>query len=89
MRFSGQLREFLQSGQKTCIEAQQMRCQVVWMALNDYTQSKAARGKSANFADALIIYKARFIASRQKIRFGGSYTFDVAAQSLPGAKAIN
>ena len=63
--------------------------QVVWMALNDYRQSKAVRGKSANFADALIVNKAKFIASRQKIRFGGSYTFDVAAQSLPGAKAIN
>ena len=63
--------------------------QVVWMALNDYRKSKPVKGKEADFADALIINKARFIASKQKQEFGGSYTFDVAAQSLPGAKAMN
>ena len=62
--------------------------QVVWMALNDYRKSKPVQGKDADFADALIINKARFLASRQNSKFGGSYTFDVAAQSLSGAKAL-
>ena len=62
--------------------------QVVWMALNDYRKSQPVQGKEADFADALIINKARFLAGRQHSKFGGSYTFDVAAQSLPGAKAL-
>lgn len=60
--------------------------QAVWRALNDYRKSNPVKGKEADFADALIINKAKFTAAKQKQRFGGSYTFDKAAQSLPGAK---
>ncbi|MDZ4730456.1 MAG: type II toxin-antitoxin system VapC family toxin [Xanthomonadales bacterium] len=61
--------------------------QVVWMALNDYRKAKPVRGKVADFADALIINKAKFIAKSLNISFSGSYTFDKAAQALAGAKA--
>ncbi|MES9830215.1 MAG: type II toxin-antitoxin system VapC family toxin [Candidatus Thiodiazotropha sp.] len=61
--------------------------QVVWMALNDYRKSKPVKSEEADFADALIVNKAKSIAVRKKQRFQGSYTFDTAAQSLPGAKA--
>lgn len=61
--------------------------QVVWMALNDYRKAKPVKGKEADFADALIVNKARHIANKQDQKFGGSFTFDLAAQQLPGAKA--
>ena len=53
----------------------------VWMALNDYRESDGA-----DFADALIINKARVVAKAQGGSFSGSYTFDKAAQKLQGAK---
>lgn len=61
--------------------------QTVWMALNDYRKAKSSGGKEAGFSDALIVNKAKFTASTQKAVFGGVYTFDVAAQGLPGTKA--
>ncbi|HHI92808.1 MAG TPA: PIN domain-containing protein [Gammaproteobacteria bacterium] len=61
--------------------------QVVWMALNDYINVKAVKGKEADFADALIVNKARYISENQGYSFDGSYTFDRAAQKIPGAKA--
>lgn len=61
--------------------------QVVWMALNDYRKAKPIRGKVADFADALIIHKARFTAAALNTSFNGSYTFDKAAQALAGANA--
>ncbi len=60
--------------------------QSVWMALDDYRKAKLVGGKEADFPDALIARKAKFIASEQKAGFGGVYTFDVAAQQLPGTK---
>ncbi len=60
--------------------------QVVWQALNDYRKAKPVKGKEADFADALIVNKARYIASKQGQTFNGSYTFDLAAQKLSGAK---
>ena len=53
----------------------------VWMALNDYLESDGA-----DFADALIINKARAVAKTQGAPFSGSYTFDKAAQKLQGAR---
>ncbi len=53
----------------------------VWMALNDYLESDGA-----DFADALIINKARAVAEAQGGPFSGSYTFDKAAQKLQGAR---
>lgn len=61
--------------------------QAVWVALTDYRNAKPVKGKEADFADALIINKAKQVASKEKKLFEGSYTFDLAAQALPGAKA--
>lgn len=63
--------------------------QTVWMALNDYRKTKPTGGKEVDFPDALIVSKAKFIASTHKVNFGGVYTFDVAAQKLPGTKVPN
>jgi len=60
--------------------------QVVWQALNDYWKAKPVKGKEADFADALIVNKARYITSKQGQTFNGLYTFDLAAQKLSGAK---
>lgn len=60
--------------------------QVVWMALSDYRKAKRVRGKGADFADALIINKAKFTAHSLNTVFNGSFTFDQAAQTLPGAR---
>jgi len=61
--------------------------QVVWMALNDYRNAKGVNGKEADFADALIVNKARYISESQGCSFEGVYTFDRAAQKIPGARA--
>ena len=61
--------------------------QVVWQALNDYRNAQAINGKLADFSDALIVNKAKFIASDMSDELGGVYTFDIAAQQLPGTKA--
>ena len=61
--------------------------QTVWLALNDYRRTKPTKGKEADFSDALVIRKAQYLASHQRASFGGVYTFDVAAQQLPGSKA--
>lgn len=60
--------------------------QTVWKALQDYRKAKPAGGAEADFSDALIVNKAKFTARDQKVNFGGAYTFDVAAQKLPGTK---
>ena len=61
--------------------------QTVWLALNDYRKAKPTGGKEVDFSDTLIVRKAKFTASVQKVDFGGVYTFDIAAQKLPGTKA--
>lgn len=53
----------------------------VWTALNDYLESDRI-----DFADSLIINKARAVAKAQGSSFSGSYTFDKAAQKIRGAK---
>ena len=60
--------------------------QLVWQALSDYRKAPSVKGKQADFADALIINKAKYIANNLNEKFGGSYTFDLAAQHLPDAK---
>ena len=60
--------------------------QAVWLALTDYRNAKLVQ-EEADFADALIINKSKQLASKEKKPFEGSYTFDLAAQTLPGAKA--
>ena len=61
--------------------------QVVWLALNDYLNAQPINGKLADFSDALIVNKAKFIASGISDELSGVYTFDIAAQQLPGTKA--
>jgi predicted nucleic-acid-binding protein len=61
--------------------------QVVWLALNDYRNAQSVSGKMADFSDALIVNKAQFIAGDKSSELGGVYTFDIAAQQLPGTRA--
>ena len=43
-------------------------------------------GKMVDFSDVLIGDEPKFIASDKLIELGGVYTFDIAAQQLPGTK---
>ena len=61
--------------------------QVVWLALNDYRNAQPINGKMADFSDALIVNKAKLIADDKSAELVGVYTFDIAAQQLPGTKA--
>lgn len=61
----------------------------VWMALSDYRDAKPVKGKTADFPDALILTKSNAIATGAQQTFLGLYTFDTAAQALPGAKLPN
>lgn len=61
--------------------------QIIWMALNDFRNAEAVKGKDADFSDALIVNKAKFVMKEQGADFDGVYTFDKAAQKLNGMKA--
>lgn len=62
--------------------------QTVWRALNDYRQAKpvkvGGKRKEADFPDALVVNKARFCAGEIGEDPNGVFTFDVAAQEIPG-----
>ena len=62
--------------------------QTVWRALNDYRQAKPVKvgnkKKEADFPDALIVNKAKFCAMEKGDVLDGVYTFDIAAQIIPG-----
>jgi predicted nucleic-acid-binding protein len=62
--------------------------QAVWQALHDYRQAKpvktAGKKKEADFSNALIVSKARSYALGQDEALDGMYTFDLAAQAIPG-----
>ena len=62
--------------------------QTVWRALNDYRQAKPVKTgnkkKEADFADALIVNKAKFYTMEKGEALNGVYTFDLAAQIIPG-----
>ncbi len=64
--------------------------QTVWRAINDYRQAKPVKvgGKqnSASFPDALIVNTGKFCIAQKHQSFDGVYTFDIAAQQIPGAK---
>lgn len=64
--------------------------QVVWRAVNDYKNAKPIKSggkrKEADFPDALVVNKSLHTASMWDVDFNGVYTFDVAAQGLPGTK---
>jgi len=62
--------------------------QTVWRALHDYREAKPVKAgnkkKEADFADALIVNKAKFYAMEKGEALNGVYTFDLAAQIIPG-----
>jgi len=62
--------------------------QTVWRALNDYRQAEPIKvgnkKKEADFPDALIVNKAKFCATEKGEELTGIYTFDLAAQLIPG-----
>ena len=56
---------------------------VVWRALDAFKSGKARGGKYPDFSDVLILEKAKLVAEKRSVRFGGMATFDKAAQRLP------
>ena len=62
----------------------------MWRAMNDYRQAKPVKvgGKqnTAGFPDALMVNKAKFSITQKHESFDGVYTFDIAAQQMPGTK---
>lgn len=62
----------------------------VWRAFHDYRLADSVKvggkRKSADFADALIVSKAKFVARRAANRLDGVYTFDEAARAIDGTK---
>ena len=60
----------------------------MWQALNDYRKSNKTKGKEADFVDALMVNKAKFLVESKGHTLEGFYTFDVAAQALPGAQPM-
>ncbi len=62
----------------------------VWRSLHDYRIAEsvkvAGKRKSADFADALIVNKARFVAQSASDYLDGVYTFDAVARVIDGTK---
>lgn len=62
--------------------------QVIWSAYKGYEGSKAIRGKSLDFADALIARKSAHVARTKSTQFLGLFSFDKAVSQLDGARAV-
>ena len=66
--------------------------EVIWKALVDYVDANVVdtptQRKHVDFADALIINKARMLATDSNEPFEGLHTFDLAASTLPGATRL-
>lgn len=66
--------------------------QTVWRALNDYRNARSIKSggktKEADFPDALFVNKARYLCGESMQEFNGAFSFDVAAQQLPGVKGL-
>ena len=64
--------------------------QVIWSALNDFAMTKniktANGNKAADFADTLIVNKAKRVARDKHQTYEGTYTFDLAALQIDGTK---
>lgn len=62
--------------------------QTIWRALYDYRHTSpvkaASKKKEADFSDALIVNKAIYCMTEKAETFDGVYTFDRAAQMIPG-----
>ena len=63
--------------------------QVIWAALRDYEGAKIIRGKSLDFADALITRKSEYVALQRVAKFGGLFSFDKAVAQLRGAQSVS
>jgi predicted nucleic-acid-binding protein len=61
--------------------------QVVWASLRDYEEAKPVRGKHLDFADALIINKAKYLADTQGEALTAFFSFDRAVSQLEGAQS--
>ena len=62
--------------------------QLVWRALADYRRHAVEGDCGLDFSDALIMHTGQDAADYYGEKFGGFYTFDVAARdSLRGAKS--
>jgi predicted nucleic-acid-binding protein len=62
--------------------------QTVWRALSDFRKAIPTRGKALDFPDTLIINKAKYLAESMNHSMDGVYSFDLAAQQIPGAKKL-
>jgi predicted nucleic-acid-binding protein len=64
--------------------------QTIWRALGDFISAKPVKVgnklKEADFPDALIVNKARYVITRKGHVLDKGYTFDKAAQEIPGTK---
>ncbi len=64
--------------------------QSVWRALCDYKNAKGIKSggkqKQADFPDALIVNKAHYHCQNEGVNLEGVFTFDVAAQQIPGTR---
>ncbi len=64
--------------------------QTVWRALNSFRNTVRvkvdSKKKNADFADALILEKAKYHCNETHHSFAGLYSFDVAAQQINGIK---
>lgn len=59
--------------------------ETTWRALLDFRQYAVADKKKIDFPDVLILNQGKTAATDYDETFAGFYTFDVAAQKLPGA----
>ncbi|MGF7191914.1 putative nucleic-acid-binding protein [Robbsia andropogonis] len=66
--------------------------QAIWSALNEFIDAplvKCPDGmRQADFSDALIVAKAMDAMEKWAVPYEATYTFDVAAQSLPGTQPL-
>ena len=64
--------------------------QTVWRALHEIRNTKpikvGSKKKDADFADALVLEKAKYDCDRKDNVFKGLYSFDEAAQQIDGIK---
>jgi len=60
--------------------------QVIWSALCDFEESKSIRGKTLDFADALIFHKSHVTAKNKGLPLSAFYSFDKALAQLPGSR---
>ena len=58
--------------------------------MNDFKNAKTimsgGKKKEADFPGALVVNKAKHVASALNVKFDGTCTFDIAAQQIAGAK---